>query len=112
MSAQEGFVLLGTDLAVKAINGWREDKKKAEKGNLGDLAAQIFSAARANCPVDTGDLRDSGALEVVNRGEGFTEFKITFGGGSVDYAAEVHSDPEQPGNRFLLRAVESAGLPE
>lgn len=42
------------------------------------------------CPFDTGDLKNSGKVEITK--DSLTEFEVTlsYGGGDVDYAVYVH----------------------
>jgi hypothetical protein len=60
---------------------------------LNDVAQQILTRSQVLVPVRTGALRDSGYITSGDQG-GYPSVKITYGGGDVPYAYQVHEDLE------------------
>ena len=85
---------------ITAIN------KKAEK-QIEKCCQDLLRKAIDKTPMDTGELRKSGAVEVEKNGLKTTG-KVSFGGGQVDYADIVHEMPNDvnwtepgTGNKYL-----------
>lgn len=67
------------------------------------VAARVLETARAECPVKTGALRESGR---VTPGPSDGEADVYFGDDAVNYALPVHEGTARiDANPFLLRAV-------
>ena len=93
-------VIRNLNATVTTIN------KKAEK-QIEKCSQDLLRKAIDKTPMDTGELRKSGAVEVEKKGLKTTG-KVSFGGGQVDYADIVHEMPNDvnwtepgTGNKYL-----------
>ena len=96
------------DMALKVIvnlnNLTKQMEKKAEK-QIKKCCEDLLSKAVDITPLDTGELRKSGTTDYDT---GTKTGRVTFGGGSVEYAVAVHEMPNETnwseagtGNKFL-----------
>ena len=93
-------VIRNLNTTITAIN------KKAER-QIEKCCQDLLRKAIDKTPMDTGELRKSGAVEVEKKGLKTTG-KVSFGGGEVDYADIVHEMPNDvnwtelgTGNKYL-----------
>jgi HK97 gp10 family phage protein len=94
------FKLKGADDLRKALEKAVEKAPGALAKAMLDEADKVLEEAKANAPVDTGRLRDSGAVSSDLSGDKL-EVGVTF---DTDYAIAVHERMERRGNKFLERA--------
>lgn len=84
------------------LDNFQKQIEQAIKPLEKEVAEEILKEAKKNCPVDTGDLRNSGYVK--KQGDGYAV------GFSADYAMIVHEQPQsyrKNGKRhFLSDAVE------
>lgn len=84
------------------VENLRKQIQEAVKPVEKEVAEKILKEAKKNCPVDTGNLKNSGFIKEVNGG-----YSVGF---SADYAMIVHEQPQsyrENGKRhFLSDAVE------
>lgn len=81
-------------------NGFEVIRRRVEQGlvqavqdALNEVAQQILERSQDLVPVRTGALRDSGYITSGDQG-GYPSVTITYGGGDVPYAYQVHEDLE------------------
>ena len=93
-------VLRNLNITVATMN------KKVEK-QIEKCSQDLLRKAIDKTPMDTGELRKSGAVEVEKNGLKTTG-RVSFGGGQVDYADIVHEMPNDvnwtepgTGNKYL-----------
>ncbi len=96
-------------LAIRGLQGLGKKAKRQERrviSNVGEgliAGAQIIlDDARERVPVRTGELRDSGRVDPLEESRGELRTGVSFGGvRDVDYAVDVHEDPDQPDRKYL-----------
>lgn len=80
----------------------RKEFLKAAKESEKETGDEVLE--RSDPPVLTGALEGTGRVRQENG-----ETIISFGGGSVDYAAKVHYDPNSSNPLFLQKALDKYG---
>jgi len=84
------------DKQVKArLMSLERDFPNATAAALYQEGGEIFNLSQEQVPVDNGDLRQSGVLKVVRRGDGFV---VLIGYGAA-YALRIHEATEYDANR-------------
>ncbi len=104
MSKAIRLVLKGENAVARSLRQFERRKLKRMETALVAGAKVILEDAKELVPVDTGALRASGVVEPVTKDGGKIRTGVSFGGGGVDYAIDVHEDPAQEDRKYLERA--------
>ncbi len=85
--------LEGTEGLQKILNNIDDPAVRRSLGQaMFGFATKILNESKKLVPVDTGALRNSGAVEGPTVDSDGVEVEITYGGSTIQYAAVVHED--------------------
>lgn len=86
----------------RGLNTFQSETNAKLKIESKEVCDDILRNAKQMCPVDSGNLRDSGYIEEIENGK----YKVGF---SADYAAIVHEKPDgwqkSGETQFLTKAI-------
>ena len=111
MARNRGVLAMALNDVLRNLNTVTKDTEKKAERQIKKCCEDLLSKAVDITPMDTGELRKSGTTDYDSAKK---TGRVTFGGGSVDYAVAVHEMPNETnwtepgtGNKYLEKPLKA-----
>ena len=111
MAGYCGVLVMALNDVLRNLNRIIRDTEKKSEKQIKKCCEDLLSKAVDITPMDTGELRKSGTTDYDSAKK---TGRVTFGGGSVEYAVAVHEMPNETnwtepgtGNKYLEKPLKA-----
>ena len=111
MARHCGVLAMALNDVLRNLNRITRDMEKKSEKQIKKCCEDLLSKAVDITPMDTGELRKSGTTDYDSAKK---TGRVTFGGGSVEYAVAVHEMPNETnwtepgtGNKYLEKPLKA-----